>query len=147
GNIKQFMQTIGKGKYVLVIISDKYLKSENCMYEILEIKNYGSIYDRIFPIVLNDAKINNEIDRIDYINYWDQKVIELKEKVKTIQDPVGIGKVIEKVNQLSDIRRVFDDITDMLRNMNTLSPEIHNNTNFEALTKALDNRIQKESSN
>jgi hypothetical protein len=147
GNIKQFMQTIGKGKYVVMIVSDKYLKSENCMFEILEVKNNGSIYNRIFPIVLSDAKIYNEIDRIDYINFWDQKVFELKEKIKTIVDPVGTGKVIEKINQFADIRRAFDDITDMLRNMNTLSPEIHNNTNFEELTKALEKRMQAESSN
>jgi TIR domain/SIR2-like domain len=147
GNIRQFMQTIGKGKYVVMIISDKYLRSENCMFEILEIKNNGSIYNRIFPIVLSDAKIYDEIERIDYINYWDEKVKELNEKAKTIQNLTGTNNVIGKLNQFADIRRVFDEITDMLRNMNTLSPAIHNNTNFEALTKALDERIHAENSN
>ena len=53
------MQQIGQGNCILVIISDKYLKSENCMFELLEIANHGDIYDRIFPIVLGDANIHS----------------------------------------------------------------------------------------
>ena len=139
GNIKEFMQTIGKGKYVVVIISDKYLKSENCMYEMLEIKNNGDAYNRIFPIVLSDAKIYDEIDRIDYLNYWDDKVNELKKKVETLRDPVGKVRVYEKINQYADINRIIDDITDMLRNMNTLTPKMHQDANFEQLINAIKN--------
>lgn len=115
GNIKEFMQRIGKGKYVIIIISDKYLKSENCMFEMLKIKNHGNSYDRIFLIVLEDAQIFDEISRIDYLNYWDDKVRTLKEKVETLRDPVGKVKVYEKINQYADISRIIDEITDMLR--------------------------------
>ena len=31
--IRDFMRRIGKGKAVVVVISEKYLKSENCMFE------------------------------------------------------------------------------------------------------------------
>ena len=36
GNIKDFMNKIGKGKAVIAVISQKYLKSYSCMYELLE---------------------------------------------------------------------------------------------------------------
>ena len=32
--IKAFMERIGRGKAVIVVISEKYLKSENCMFEL-----------------------------------------------------------------------------------------------------------------
>ncbi len=144
GNIKEFMQTIGKGKYVVVVISDKYLKSENCMFEMLEIKNNGSAYDRIFPIVLSDARIYDEIDRIDYLNFWDDKVTELKKKVETLRDPVGKVRVYEKMNQYADINRIIDEITDTLRNMNTLTPEMHKDANFEQLIKAIHAKMQSD---
>ena len=32
----RFMQRLGSGDRVFVILSDKYLKSPNCMYELLE---------------------------------------------------------------------------------------------------------------
>ena len=138
------MQKIGKGKFVIVVISDKYLKSENCMYEMLEIKNNKNVYDRIYPIVLNDAKIYNKIARIDYVNYWDNKVIALKEKIKTIRDPVGTSKVHEDIDQFADIRRIIDDVTNLLREMNTLKPEMHKGSNFETLIKAIEGKMKEE---
>lgn len=137
GNIKEFMQQIGKGKYVVVIISDKYLKSENCMYEMLEIKNNGEAYNRIFPVVLSNANIYDEIDRIDYLNYWDDKLNALKKKVETLRDPVGKVRVYKKMNQYADINRIIDEITDMLRNMNTLTPDMHKDSNFQPMIDAI----------
>lgn len=147
GNIKEFMQQIGRGKYVVVVISDKYLKSENCMYEMLEIKNNGDAYDCIFPVVLSDANIYDEIDRIDYLNYWDDKVTALKNKVETLRDPVGKVRVYEKINQYADINRIIDDMTDMLRNMNTLTPNIHRDSNFQSMVDAINSKIQKDNEN
>lgn len=142
GNIKEFMQKIGKGKYVVTVISDKYLKSEKCMYEMLEIKKIGDAYNRIFPVVLTDAKISDEIDRIDYLNYWDDKVKALKEKVETLRDPVGKVRVYEKINQYADISRIIDEITDMLRDMNTLTPEMHKDRNFQPLVDAINSQFE-----
>ncbi|MEO5999674.1 MAG: toll/interleukin-1 receptor domain-containing protein [Chitinophagaceae bacterium] len=147
GNIKQFMETFGAGKYVIIVLSNKYLTSENCMFEMLELYKNGNVYNRIFPIVLNDAKIYNEIDRIDYINYWDNAIEELKVKHKTIINPVGTGQVIEKINQYNDIRRIIDEITGMLRNMNTLTPEMHLGNDFSILINALDEKIATDTFN
>ena len=41
GSIKEFMETIGKGKAVILVISEKYLKSENCMFELLQVAKHG----------------------------------------------------------------------------------------------------------
>ena len=144
GNIKEFMNSIGKGKYIVVIVSDKYLKSENCMYEMMEIKKNQNIYNRIFPVVMSDAKIYDEIDRIDYLNYWDDKVEELNSKIKMMKNAAGTVQVIEKINQYTDIRRIIDDITDMLRNMNTLTPDMHGDSNFSELTGALEEQMRKD---
>jgi internalin A len=57
GIITDFMRQIGEGKAVITVISDNYLKSPYCMYELLEIYRNLKFYERIFPIVLGDAKI------------------------------------------------------------------------------------------
>ncbi|MDA0867804.1 MAG: TIR domain-containing protein, partial [Cyanobacteria bacterium] len=72
GRIKAFMEQIGQGNAVVVVISDKYLKSENCMFELVEIAANGDFYDRIFPIVLPDAQIYKPVQRIRYIKHWEQ---------------------------------------------------------------------------
>lgn len=133
------MKSIGKGKYIVVIISDKYLKSENCMFEILELKKKGSIYRRIFPIVLDDAKIYEETERIDYISYWDNKIDQLNSKIKNVAKVSGMAKSIEKIDQFVGIRGVMDELTDMLRNMNTLTPDVHLCTDFSLLIEAIEN--------
>ena len=37
GMIRDFMKRIGEGYCVIVVISDKYLRSKNCMFELVEI--------------------------------------------------------------------------------------------------------------
>jgi hypothetical protein len=51
-SIKEFMQRIGQGTCVIAVISDSYLKSENCMFELLEIAKNRDFYNRIFPLIL-----------------------------------------------------------------------------------------------
>lgn len=133
GNIKEFMQKIGKSKAIIVLISDKYLKSENCMFEMYEIYRNMNIWNRIFPIVLKSAEIYEETKRIDYLIYWDSKVDELENKIKSIKNSIGNVKVYEKINQYADIRRVIDEIADMLRDMNTLSLDKHNELEFDSI--------------
>lgn len=50
-SIREFEERLGAGDYVILVVSDKFLKSKDCMYEFLQIKNAGNIYERIFPIV------------------------------------------------------------------------------------------------
>src|SRR5215213_5077553 len=57
GSIREFMERIGQGNCVIVVVSDKYLRSENCMYELVEIAENKQFQDRIFPVVLGDANI------------------------------------------------------------------------------------------
>jgi hypothetical protein len=49
---------------VIVVLSDKYLKSENCMFELVEIAKHGNFVDRIFPVVLSSANIYDPVTRI-----------------------------------------------------------------------------------
>ena len=138
GNIAEFEKRIGNGDYIILVITDKFLKSKHCMNEILQIKNIGNVYERIFPIVLKDALIYNEEERIDYLNYWDNEISKLQRKIKKIKNFVAIEETIKTITLYSDIRRIFDEITDILKNMNTLTPEIHQESNFSSLIEAIE---------
>ncbi|HJW28450.1 MAG TPA: toll/interleukin-1 receptor domain-containing protein, partial [Saprospiraceae bacterium] len=84
GSIREFMQRIGKGRYVIVVISDKYLKSENCMFELLEIAEHGDFYRRIFPVVLNDANIYRPVNLLAYVKHWKNEKDELNQALKEV---------------------------------------------------------------
>ena len=55
GSIEAFEQRIGRGQCVALVISDKYLRSPHCMYELLKMQDNLALRERIFPLVLADA--------------------------------------------------------------------------------------------
>ena len=52
GSIKEYMQSISNMDYAILLISDSYLKSVNCMYEVLEVMQDRNYRDKIFPAVI-----------------------------------------------------------------------------------------------
>ncbi len=58
GRISAFMKEIGRGGCVIAVISDKYLRSAFCMYELLEVYRNREFHKRVCPVILPDARIN-----------------------------------------------------------------------------------------
>ncbi|MEM1370114.1 MAG: COR domain-containing protein, partial [Cyanobacteria bacterium P01_H01_bin.15] len=141
GRIKEFMQQIGKGKAVIVIISDKYLKSENCMFELVEIAARGNFDNRIFPIVLDDAQIYKPIKRIRYIQHWEQEKRELNEAMNSVGNEYLQG-IRESIDLYTRIRNTIAELTETLKDMNTLTPEIHTESGFTELISAIEKRLE-----
>ena len=84
GNIREFMAHIGRGKCVLLILSEEYLRSENCLFELLEVAKHGDFADGVFPVVLESARIYKPLDRIRYVRYWEKQITDLDEELKTV---------------------------------------------------------------
>ncbi len=143
-SIEQFMKRIGKGKFVIVVISKEYLEARNCMFELIKISEASNFYDRIYPIVLGNSKIYNVIDRLDYINYWDEKVSQLDAKIKTIQTGIDILSFQQELQLFGDIRKSFDSITKVLSDLNALTPEMHAESEFQEIFDAIHNSIKAE---
>jgi internalin A len=129
--IRVFMQRIGKGKCVAVVVSRKFLQSHYCMYELVEIAAAGDFSDRIFPIILEDAQIFDVKSRLGYIRYWEGKITELNEEMKAVgQD--NLQGIREEIDLYVQIRATMAKLMDILAGMNTLSPEAHRRAGFAA---------------
>lgn len=140
GMIRDFMQQIGLGHAVIIVISDKYLKSPNCMFELVEIARNKDFYDRVFPIVLGDADIYNPVNRIKYIKHWEDKLKELDEAMRSVS-AANLQGMREEIDSYDEIRDNISNLTFFLKDMNTLTPEMHENSNFASLINALEKRI------
>jgi len=145
GRIKAFMEQIGQGNAVVVVISDKYLKTENCMFELVEIAANKDFCDRIFPIVLSDAQIYKPIKRIRYIQHWEQEIAELDEAMKTV-NAANLQGFRESIDLYTRIRNTIADLTETLKDMNTLSPGIHTDSEFFELIGAIEDRLNNPTS-
>jgi len=135
-NIREFEERLGKGDYIILIISDNYLKSKNCMYEILKIKEKGDVYNRVFPVVLKNAKIYNALDIIDYVKFWEDQKADLNLKLKTI-GAEDIGPLRTDIDVYSRIRETISDIMGILREMFTSSADDLIDTKFTKLINAI----------
>jgi hypothetical protein len=107
-SIRDFMKKVRKCDYCLMIISDNYLKSENCMYEVLEFMKDENYKDRVLPILIDNAKIFKQKDRISYIQYWQKQYQELdKEREKLYI--LNQGKTAEILKMYRNIQENIDD--------------------------------------
>ena len=142
GSINAFMEQIGQGDCVIVVISDKYLRSPNCMYELAEIADNKQFYDRVFPIVLTDADIYDPVKRIAYVKHWEEKRVELAAAMKEL-DPANLQGVREDMDLYDRIRDKISGLASLLKNMNTLTPDMHRESDFSELYAAIQKRIEK----
>ena len=56
--IREFMNELAGATALIAVISEKYLRSPYCMYELTAAWDRGDFRHRIFPIVLPDARIS-----------------------------------------------------------------------------------------
>lgn len=132
-SIKDFMERLGQGKAIVVVITDEYLKSEKCMFELLKISQSPNFRQRIFPIVLPSAKVYKPLDRVQYIKYWEDETEKLDDALKTLRGDNLVG-LQDSLNLYSEIRRLFDQLTKILADMNALTVQMHVDKGFEQLT-------------
>ena len=132
-SIQLFEQRIGMGKGIVLVISDKYLRSEHCMYELVQLNKNRNLRNRIFPIVLEDARIYNVSDRLNYIKYWDEKIKALEDAIKDTRTMINLAGIYANLDKYGRIRNEFDELTDLLSDMNALTPELHAAYDFSIL--------------
>jgi hypothetical protein len=123
GSISAFMERIGLGNCVIVVISDKYLRSPNCMFELVEIAEGKRFHDRVFPIILLDANIYNPVKRLEYVKHWEMKRGELAQAMREV-DPANLQGIREDMDLYDRIRDKVSGLTSILKDMNTLTPDL-----------------------
>lgn len=138
--ITEFMKQIGRGKGVVLVISDKYLKSPYCMYELLEIYRNLNFKERIFPIVMSDAKgIYEPLPRLSYSNYWKSKKQELETEIENDAEAITVIGDDYKI-----YKKIFDnlgEIINIVKDINSLTPKTHISSNFKEIIKAIESNL------
>ena len=141
GLISDLTGRIGRGKFIVVAISDKYLKSTYCMSELLEIyrrsnSDIKELLTKIYPIVLGDAKIYKPEDRIDYLKFWEAKKEELTAELKEVELE-NAAPFAEDLRMYDEISSVIPVLSNLLKDINTLNPQKLSENNFADIKSAI----------
>lgn len=97
-SIAKFMKQIGQGDRVFVILSDKYIKSPYCMFELFEIwrnsRHEGEEFlKRCRVYCLDDAQIGTILGRLNYAKHWKAQ----HDRVKAMIDESGALFSVRKI--------------------------------------------------
>ena len=139
-SIQSFMETVRDTDFVIMIITENYLKSVACMTEELEAMKEKKYQNRIFPVVV-DTQIYDPLWRINIIKYWEGKYAELESGIDTIQ-PANVGRLHQTLKQYQDITSSVSEFTDMVADMNNPACEEAAEA-IDAFLKQHGNRIGK----
>jgi internalin A len=112
------------------------------MFELVQIAKNGEFYHRIFPIVLSDAQIYKPVARLKYIKHWEDEIKELDEGMKGVS-AANLQGFREEIDQYTEIRNTIAELTNLLKDMNTLNANIHSESGFEELLKAIGQRLDE----
>jgi hypothetical protein len=136
------MASIGRGQCVLLIVSDEYLKSENCVFELLEVARHGDFADRVYPVVLANAKIFKPIDRIRYVQYWEEQVARLDDALKGVS-AANMQGFRDEIDLYVEIRAALPELTAILKDINALTPRIHRDSGYSQIIQDVRERLAR----
>lgn len=134
GSIKEYMQSISNMDYTILLISDSYLKSANCMYEVLEVMRDRNYRDKIFPAVI-DSGIYNPITRAKYVKHWQDEFSELESTLKEI-NVQNLGKLNEDLKRRQDVSSNIAEFLDVVSDMN--------NPNIEDVCIVIEEKLSRK---
>jgi len=143
-SIGDFMDDIAGADYIILLISDKYLRSEYCMYEATELlsKHRKDLLDKVFPVLLADAKLAENKTQVEYIKYWISKYEEHKKLIE--------GMPPEYTRGLTDIsiryREIGENINDLVTKIMDVKQISQNQVDardYSVVVEAILNAVEK----
>ncbi len=109
-SLEAFMREIGRGARVLVLLSDAYVYSRNCMKELenLNARNQSDpdqLRRCALPLIVDTSFSLGDDKRINYVDYWVAEAERLRQSLGE-RDPtrhLSVWKTIKTVEKIADI--------------------------------------------
>lgn len=136
-DIQGLIEEIKNGEYIVLIINDKYIKSEYCMAEYIGVfeksKTCEDFFKKIYPIVLDSGeKIRSRVELAKILKEWSSKLSEIESVIKNDR------KIAEQLNFLKE--KVFID--NVMESIGKLDSTLGRLVSFDKKTH-VDDRFSK----
>jgi internalin A len=122
--ISAFMQRLGEGDRVFIVLSDKYLKSSFCMYELSEVwrncrQDDEEFLSRVRVYTLPTAKIWSPLERAQCAVHWKQESGKLEAIIKEHGYDILGDKDYQRYKFMKEfshsIGNILEAVTDVLQ--------------------------------
>jgi hypothetical protein len=115
-SIKEYMKKVRNADFCLMLLSESYLKSINCMYEVLEFIKEENYKNKVLPILIGGLKIFSAIERSSYTKYWQDKYNEVDNSRKEL-DSLNQADIIQELKMIENIKRNISDFLAIISDM------------------------------
>lgn len=103
GDLQNFMRSIRDQDFAVLIISDAYLKSEACLFEVMELMKEQQWDERVMYVVTDDAHgVYDTKTHLTYIGYWEEKEQQLMEEIRK-HNPAAVTSQAEELKKVQQI--------------------------------------------
>ena len=144
--ISAFIRRLTRADLVVAVISEKYLRSPYCMYEIYRLwqKHQGdadALAQSLVPIVLPEVKVGSFEERLPYLEHWSERAEKLEALIRNPKLRPS-SQSWEEVRLVREFAHHVDDILVFLQDV--LMPrklEAHLDDGFQAVREALRRRV------
>ncbi len=141
GLLSEYITRLGRGKAVVVVLSDAYFKSKRCMSELMLLAKHKDVYDRIFPVMVEGLNIDEAEQMLHYVTYWETKTERLDQGIRTTKTLAHQQGIRDDLDRYVEIRQQLPTLMNFLRNIN--ARPLHGK-HFEPLYHAIQARIQQD---
>ena len=132
-SLKKFMDTIRDHDYIIVLISDAYLKSINCMYEVIQFIQEIKYIEKTFPIIIDKkADIFNRVKHIDYISFWQKKYKCFRDKINKLENTGTVQSHVE-LDKIDKIQSNIGKFLNKIADLKCFSLDKLKSTNYKAI--------------
>lgn len=125
-SISSFMEKIRDTDFALLLISEDYLKSKNCLKEVIHLLKEKEYKDKILPIIIGHPAVYNSEGRLSYTTYWLNEKIQLENLIKTLPATA----IINEIKELKVLENISSNINEFLTYISDIK-----NVTFDELKK------------
>ncbi len=142
--ISDLMKDIGRGQFIVVAISDKYLKSPNCMFEMYEIYRNSKLekdkfIEKIYPIRVESIRLSDPKVLDTYFEHWEQQEKEWADLIIKRGTRISPAQQ-ERYKRIKSIASELGEFLELLSDINSKTKEDLSQNNFEAIKEAIKKR-------
>ncbi len=147
GLISEFMDNIGKSSFLVVALSNKYLESQYCMFELYEAYRNAKfekaeLVSKIYPIRIENIKLDDPDILDKYFEHWEN--LEKKWENLIVKRGTRITKAQQaEYDKIKNIASRLGDLLEILSDMNALTKELLSDNNFEKIKSTIKQRIEQ----
>ena len=117
GSISNFMKSIRQQDFAVLIISNAYLKSTACLYEVVQLMKDEGWAEKTMNVVFDNAGIYDSIKRAEYVQHWEQRRREQERQLDGLPTD-SISEITEELKKLKIIALNIGEFLSKVADMN-----------------------------